>query len=144
MVEIRTLFPNSMIKSSARTYNQAIYDEVIKEETKWANQANLKRQWVEIKDGVILVFGIYVVLALCIIFIEKAVKYGKTLIGIQKYKPDQKLDYFRELPKEDATPGEALYILREPYNTFRTCFGNIFSANILNFKIKRIFRFKGS
>ena len=136
MVEIRTLFPNSMIKSSARTYNQAIYDEVIKEETKWANQANLKRQWVEIKDGVILVFGIYVVLALCIIFIEKAVKYGKTLIGIQKYKPDQKLDYFRELPKEDATPGEALYILREPYKTFRTCFGNIFSANILNLKLK--------
>ena len=30
-----------------------IKDGVIKEETKWANQANLKRQWVEIKDGVI-------------------------------------------------------------------------------------------
>ena len=136
MVEIRSLFPNSIIKSSKRTYDKEIYNEVLKEETKWANKANIKRQWKEIKDEVILIFLFYLVLAICIIFIEKAVNYIQTLTGIKKYKPEQKLDYFRESPKEDAPPGEALYILKEPYNKFRTCFGNIFSANILNLKLK--------
>lgn len=136
MVEIRSLFPNSMIKSSERTYNQNRYDEVLKEETKWANRSNLKRQWEEIKDEVIWTFIFYVILAVCIIYIEKAVKYGKKIIQTNKYKSEQKLDYYRELPKEDTTPGEALYILREPYNGFRSCFGNIFSANILNLKLK--------
>ena len=136
MVEIRTLFPNAIIKSSERTYNQDRYDEVVKEETKWANKANIKRQWEEIKDEVIWTFIFYVILAVCIIYIEKAVKYGKKIIQANKYKPEQKIDYFRELPKEDATPGEALYLLREPYNSFRSCFGNIFSANILNLKLK--------
>ena len=136
MVEIRTLFPNAIIKSSERTYNQDRYDEVVKEETKWANKANIKRQWEEIKDEVIWTFIFYVILAVCIIYLEKAVKYGKKIIQANKYKPEQKIDYFRELPKEDATPGEALYLLREPYNSFRSCFGNIFSANILNLKLK--------
>lgn len=136
MVEIRTLFPNAIIKSSERTYNQDRYDEVVIEETKWANKANIKRQWEEIKDEVIWTFIFYVILAVCIIYLEKAVKYGKKIIQANKYKPEQKIDYFRELPKEDATPGEALYLLREPYNSFRSCFGNIFSANILNLKLK--------
>ena len=136
MVEIRTLFPNSIIKTSGRTYNQNRYDEVVKEETKWANKANIKRQWEEIKDEVIWTFIFYVILAVCIIYIEKAVKYGKKIIQTKKYKPEQKIDYFREVPKENATPGEALYLLKEPYNKFRSCFGNIFSANILNLKLK--------
>lgn len=137
MVEIRSLFPKTIIKSSERTYNQDIYNEVVAEETKWANKANFKRQWEEIKDDVIKVFLIYVIIALCIIYIEKAFKYGKKIIKANKYKPEQKLDYYREVPNENSTPGEALYLLKEPYMNFRTYFGNIFSANILNLKLKQ-------
>ena len=42
-VEIRTLFPTDMITNSNRTYNKDRYEEVVKEETKWANEANFKR-----------------------------------------------------------------------------------------------------
>ena len=135
-VEVRALFPTDMIESTGRTYNENRYDEVIKEETKWANQANLKRKWEEIEDEVVAVFLIFVVLALCIIFIERAVKYGKKLSTIKKYMPEQKLDYFRELPDKNATPGEAVYILKEPYNAFSRHFGKIFSATLLDLKLK--------
>lgn len=136
-VEVRALFPSYMIISTSRTYNENRYDDVLKEEAKWAKQANLRRKWQEIEEEVILTFVIFVVIALCIIFIEKAVKYGKQLGGINKYKPEQKLEYFRELPENDVTPGEALYILKEPYNTFSSHFGKIFSATLLNLKLKK-------
>ena len=135
-VEVRVLFPTEMIESTGRVYNEDRYDDVIKEETKWANQANLRRQWEEIKDGVVATFVIFVILALCIIFIEKAVKYGKKLSSIKKFVPEQKLDYFRDLPEKDTTPGEAVYILKEPYNAFSRHFGKIFSATLLDLKLK--------
>lgn len=135
-VEVRVLFPTEMIESTGRVYNEDRYDDVIKEETKWANQANLRRQWEEIKDEVVATFVIFVILALCIIFIEKAVKYGKKLSSIKKFVPEQKLDYFRDLPEKDTTPGEAVYILKEPYNAFSRHFGKIFSATLLDLKLK--------
>ena len=135
-VEVRVLFPTEMIESTGRVYNEDRYDDVIKEETKWANQANLRRQWEEIKDEVVATFVIFVILALCIIFIEKAVKYGKKLSSIKKFVPEQKLDYFRDLPEKDTTPGEAVYILKEPYNVFSRHFGKIFSATLLDLKLK--------
>lgn len=135
-VEVRVLFPTEMVESTGRTYNENRYDEVIKEETKWANQANIRRQWEEIKDEVVAIFVIFVILALCIIFIEKAVKYGKKLSSIKKFVPEQKLDYFRDLPEKDTTPGEAVYILKEPYNAFSRHFGKIFSATLLDLKLK--------
>ena len=135
-VEVRVLFPTEMIESTGRVYNEDRYDDVIKEETRWANQANLRRQWEEIKDEVVATFVIFVILALCIIFIEKAVKYGKKLSSIKKFVPEQKLDYFRDLPEKDTTPGEAVYILKEPYNAFSRHFGKIFSATLLDLKLK--------
>lgn len=135
-VEVRVLFPTEMIESTGRVYNEDRYDDVIKEETRWANQANLRRQWEEIKDEVVATFVIFVILALCIIFIEKAVKYGKKLSSIKKFVPEQKLDYFRDLPEKGTTPGEAVYILKEPYNAFSRHFGKIFSATLLDLKLK--------
>ena len=136
-VEVRSLFPNNMIKNTSRIYNQDRYNTVIEEETKWAKQANLKRKWEEIQDEVISAFIISIIVALCIIFIEKAVKYGKILSSCNKYKPEQKLDYYRELPDKNVTPGEAVYILDEPYGRFNRIFGKIFSATILNLKLKK-------
>ncbi len=135
-VEVRSLFPTDMITNANRVYSTNRYDEVLEEETKWANQANLRREWEEIQGEVIGVFLIFVVLALCIIYIEKAVKYGKKLKELKKYEPEQRLEYFRDLPEKEVTPGEALYILEEPYNSFTSKFGKIFSATLLDLKLK--------
>ena len=60
----------------------------------------------------------------------------KKLSSIKKFVPEQKLDYFRDLPEKDTTPGEAVYILKEPYNAFSRHFGKIFSATLLDLKLK--------
>lgn len=136
-IEIRSLFPTDMIQSTGRKYAEDRYNTVLQEETNWANQANLRRTWDSIKDKVIIVFIIFVVIAIIIIFIQKAVKYGKKLGELKKYIPEQKLDYFRELPEKNTTPGEAVYILEEPYNKFTSYFGKILSATLLDLKLKK-------
>lgn len=136
-IEVRSLFPTDMIQSTGRKYAEDRYNTVLQEETNWANQANLRRTWDSIKDKVIIVFIIFVVIAIIIIFIQKAVKYGKKLGELKKYIPEQKLDYFRELPEKNTTPGEAVYILEEPYNKFTSYFGKILSATLLDLKLKK-------
>lgn len=141
-VEIRTLFPTDMIVNSNRTYNKDRYEEVVKEETKWANEANFRRNWEKTKDIIFQCLLIITIIALVIVYIFKIIKYAKKLSGLKKYKPEQELDYFRELPSENTTPGEAVYLLQEPYNTFNSYYGKIFTAVLLNLKLKKYIDFK--
>lgn len=136
MLEIRSLFPTSLISSTSRTYDANIYDDAIAEEAKLLTKENLQEQWNEIKGTVLKVFIFYVMVALCIIYIVKAVKYLKKLRTIESYKPSQKLDYFKSIPQESTTPGEAVFVLHEAYSTFSNYFGKIFSADILDLALK--------
>lgn len=135
-VEVRTLFPSYMIENANRTYSTNRYEEVVQEETEWANEANARRRQEEIKDLIITILMIIAIIIITVILIVKAVKYGKKLKTLNKYKPEQELEYFRDLPSKDVTPGEATYILQEAYYGFSSSFGRIFSATMLDLKLK--------
>lgn len=135
-VEVRTLFPSYMIENANRTYSTNRYEEVVQEETEWANEANARRRQEEIKDLIITILMIIAIIVITVILIVKAVKYGKKLKTLNKYKPEQELEYFRDLPSKDVTPGEATYILQEAYYGFSSSFGRIFSATMLDLKLK--------
>ena len=135
-VEVRTLFPSYMIENANRTYSTNRYEEVVQEETEWANEANARRRQEEIKDLIITILMIIAIIVITVILIVKAVKYGKKLKTLNKYKPEQELEYFRDLPSKDVTPGEAAYILQEAYYGFSSSFGRIFSATMLDLKLK--------
>ena len=130
-VEVRALIPNEMILFSNRAYNYDILNSVIEEETKWANEANERRQMQ--KNTLYIIIGIAIIIA--IFFIIKTIKYIIKLNKLEKkYKPTTKLQYFRELPYEDATPAEALYMMS---NGFSKTFSASFSANILDLCLKK-------
>ena len=140
-VEIRTLFPTELITSSKRIKNTEILQTVIKEETKWAEDANAKRERQEWMDknlpGILLCGYIVINIILIIIFGKKAIKYYKKIKELKKYEPTTKLEYFRDIPYENATPGEAfktlnVYLNAEMPNTF----GKIFSATMLDLTLK--------
>ena len=141
-LEIRTLFPTDMIANSNRTYNKDRYEEVVKEETKWANEANFRRNWEKTKDKIFECLLIIAIIAFVIVYIFKIIKYAKKLSSLKKYTPEQKLDYFRELPSKTTTPGEAVYILQEPYNSFNRYYGKIFTAVLLNLKLRKYIDFR--
>lgn len=135
-VEVRTLFPSYMIENANRTYSTNRYEEVVQEETEWVNEANARRRQEEIKDLIITILMIIAIIIITVILIVKAVKYGKKLKTLNKYKPEQELEYFRDLPSKDVTPGEATYILQEAYYGFSSSFDRIFSATMLDLKLK--------
>lgn len=125
-VEVRSLFPNDMIASTGRQYNHNILDNVLQEETKWAEKANARRE--RQKNMAYCVAGI--VGLITIFFAYKAFKNILKLRKLEKkFKPSTKLQYFRELPYEDATPAEALFVMSTGMNK---SFSSSFSANILD------------
>lgn len=141
-VEIRTLFPTSMITSASRIKNQEILNSVIQEETKWANEANAKRQkyiaeQATIKTALIII-TILVSIIIIIKFIFNLKKYKKILKTKVKLVPEKEYEYFREIPREDATPAEALSIYKGIYGEISNIYlGQIFTANVLQLSLKK-------
>ena len=140
-VEIRTLFPTELVTTSGRIKNTEILQTAVNEENKWADNANAKRKKQEIINNVIpvlIAIGCIIInIILIIIFIKKIIKYYKKLKELKKYKPTTKLEYFRDLPDEKSTPGEAVKTININLNSFTpTNFGKIFSATILNLALK--------
>ena len=125
-VEVRSLMPNDMISSTGRVYNENILDRLLKEETKWAEEANERR---EKRQNVIK--GVAIVVAVvAVFFVYKIFRNISKLRKLEmKIKPTEKLEYYRELPYEDATPAEAIFVMTSAADK---SFASSFSANILD------------
>ena len=136
-VEVRTLFPTNLITSSGKTKNINILQTVIDEETKWAEEANARRKREQLIGNIIEIGIIIANIVLVIFFIIKAIKYLKEMKNYKKYKPSTKLEYYRDLPDEKATPGEAVFLLNNNFNEFIiTDYGKVFSATLLDLTLK--------
>lgn len=141
-VEVRILFPTTQINYTNRIYNTTILESAIAEETKWAEEANRQRELndkittaIEITILAIMVVGV-------IFFGKKIFKYQKILKELNKLEPTQELKYFRDLPDEKATPGEAIFLLEKQYSSFNIHFSQIFSATLLNLCLKKYIELK--
>lgn len=140
-VEVRTLFPTSLINTSGRIKNINILQTALDEETKWADKANARRKRNEFLGKaipiILIVAYILINILLIIIYTKKAIKYSKKSKKLEKYMPTIKLEYYRDLPDENTTPGEAVKILNIDINSFTpTNFGKVFSATMLNLSLK--------
>ena len=114
MLEVRVTTPNSVFWENLNTQNTNKINEILKEEQKWADEANARRESIkrqqEIVDniftiGCILFQGLGVIIA--IVVIVKITKYIKVLKESPKIVPEQKFKWYRDIPDETATPAEA-------------------------------------
>lgn len=142
-VEIRTLFPTSMIVSTSRIHDFNILNDVIEEETVWANEANIKRA---IRDTVNLLITL-VVIIICVLLsvfsIVRAIKNANKFKGKSKYRPTQELEYYRDLPRKNATPAQSLYVYFETKSGIAdNDIGKVVSATLLNLNLKKHLEFQ--
>lgn len=142
MLEIRTLFPTEMITSAERIKDVSILQSVIEEETKWAKEANQRR---EAHRNMVTAIIVIPALVLDIIFVITIIRANKNPIRKQKkFVPEQKIEYYREVPRKNATPGEAIQLLEK--NITKTLnyndLGKVFSATLLNLKLKGYIEFE--
>ena len=142
-VEIRSLFPSNMINYSSRTFNQNRLESVIEEETVWANEANarrLRRQKIaKIASGVAGVVYAFISGT----FLKKAYNGIKKAKETIPYKQTENVEYFREIPRNNTTPSQAISL----YNKFVSAFsskeiGRIFSAVLLDLSMKKCIEFE--
>lgn len=142
MLEIRTLFPTEMIVSAVNTQEVDILETVIEEETKWAEAANRRRESIKnTVTTIIVIIGII----FDIIFIITITKANKNPIRKQKrFVVEEKMEYYRDIPRENATPGEAVNLLQKNTTDLLQYdnLGNIFSAVLLNLKVKGYLEFQ--
>lgn len=130
-VEVRNLMPLNMIETTGRQYNYDILETVLKEENKWADEANARREMKAKTVNIIMIAEVVIT----VFFVAKIFKNINKLRKMdKKFKPTTKLEYFRELPYEDATPAEALFVLSKGANK---AFSSSFSANILDLCLKK-------
>ena len=148
-VEVRTLFPTSLINTTGRVKQTDILDKAVKEETTWANKANTKRKvenWLDENSEwfysamLILIFG-SIFLIVIIAELKQTKKYKeklKELENKEKIVASTQYKYFRDIPDEDATPGEVMRILNPIRSQFSSSeFGKIFSATMLDLTLKK-------
>ncbi len=137
-VEIRTLFPTSIITEEVqRTYDYSVLESVLEEETIWAEEANRTRQ---LKNFYVILFYVVLVVfsVLMIINIIRKVKLIKTR---KEKKPSEEIIYFREIPRIDASPAEALYLEKEIKTDIQTNdIGKVFSATLLQFSLNKFIK----
>ena len=142
-VEVRILFPTSQIISTNRIYNSNILEKAINEETKWAEEANKQREF-EDKIYKYIEYVIYILIIVGTVFFATKIKKYKNIVKkLDKLNPTYELEYYRDLPDEKATPGEAVFLLEKQYeNFFNMYFSQIFSATILNLSLKKYIELK--
>ncbi len=143
-VEIRTLFPTQMITSSKRGSNIPRLERVIQEETTWVNQANQRRKMRENTRKIIVIAINIIAMVLTIFMIKSIIKNIKKIKNRKKLIPSQEIKYYREMPRENATPAEALALLNEQIKGLNNSsyLGKIFSATLLDLSLKKIIDFQ--
>ena len=140
MVEIRSTFPKDNIISSGRTDNENVIESIIDEETKWANEANEKRKEKRKNDRNIFIGAIVIVSFIIILQLKYIIKILRKID--KKIVPTIDLDYYRDLPREDATPAQAYMLVNKYSDGTYLDLGQVFSATLMNLNIKKYLNFE--
>lgn len=133
-VEVRLAMPTYLLGEAQIKSNTNKLDSIIAEETKWANEANARRDRRNKNFKLLILATILVNTSIGIMFSKKIKKNKQFLEKNPNILPEQQLEYYRELPDKEETPLEAVFILKTGYK--QSCLPNVFSATILNFALK--------
>lgn len=136
MLEIRIITKDKMfnvLDKKVRRYNNL--NNVLKEENRWSQEANEKSQIS--KTFIYICIVIYIIIIA--INILKIFKYYRKYKNEDSGNQNYDLKYYREIPREDATPAEAVYLYnfdKERLNT-SSIQKKAVAATILNLCLKR-------
>ena len=135
MLEVRIVTDENIYLENANKVSSYKLNEIISEETKWADEANNQRALAKKK---LLIYEVVyaIVILFFLIKIFKYLKQGRELKEQYSYH-NQDIKYFRDIPMKDATPAKAAYFcLFKGNNSFYTI-KDSFSATILNLAWKK-------
>jgi len=75
-------------------------------------------------------------------FLTRSVKYIKKLKEVKKKEPQTKVEYFRDMPDEKATPADAAFLYYFKSGGVRQNISKIFPATLLDLCLKKMIAFE--
>lgn len=150
MVEARVAVIDKIFTLNRNLVNSNKLNSIIQEETEWADEANrIREKQLEEEERIesilkiIVIIIAIIIITVLIIFILKIIKYIKELLRIQKLKPEEEIQYYRDIPDENVTPAEASFLYYfDKKNSFKKNLSKIVSATMLNLALKKIISFE--
>lgn len=141
-LEIRIATPNVIFSNANRVSGENRLKNIINEETKWADEANQRREQDRKKQELIYIIITILGITITIVLIYKAIKNYNKLKRTSKLEPLQKLDYFREMPDEEASALEAGFLYYFSKGGILPQVSQIISASMLNMALKEWISFE--
>lgn len=149
--EVENLKTNTMLEARVVTNPDIFYNNlnisntdklssILKQEQKWADEANALRQ----KKQMIFIILFILEIIIAIVIIIKIVKYHKELKNTPKLKPEQESQYYRDIPDESATPAQAAFLYYFRNLGMQMNMPKIISATMLNLCMKKCIEFEVS
>jgi uncharacterized membrane protein len=136
MVEVRIVSEESICSDAINRLNINMLDDILKEEQKWANEANFKRG---VSKAIPIIFKL-IEIGIAVYFIIKIIGFLKARKELYAYKYSKSdLQYFRDIPNEkEATPSRAayLYYFKNNESLSKQYVSQILSATILDLALK--------
>lgn len=143
MLEARVVTPTNLFVSNQNVSNQNKLESILTQEQRWADEANRQREEIRARQEMmkkmmtiafIVLNGIGFVLA--IVIIKKIVNYHQELKKHPVLKPQMKMEYFREMPDETATPAQAGFLYYFKGTGLQYNMSKVISATMLDLCLK--------
>lgn len=135
-VEVRIAMPTYIFGNVDYTNYKDKLDDIIEEEATWAEEANARRERKVNTAKIIIAVEIGILFTVFTVMVLKVPKYMQKLKKVEKLKPVGKLEYYRDLPDETATPTEAMFLLTKYVDTSKAL-----SSTLLNLALKKQIEF---
>ncbi len=99
MVEVRIVTLENIFNSNLNTISRNAFNNILSQEEKWANQANIERQ----RDKAAVIMIIIGIIAEIAVIVFLIIRYFIIVSNLKTVEPEEKFDYFRDFPDEDAS-----------------------------------------
>lgn len=149
MLEARVVTPNYTFASNQNKVNTSKLSSILSQEQEWADEANRKREEIrkrqEMTDTAIKIFFIasnIIGVFLAVVIIKKIVAYHKELKEHPVLQPEMKIEYFRDIPDEKATPADAGFLYYFKSTGLQYNISKIISATMLDLCLKGYLSFE--
>lgn len=146
-VEVRLAMPTEIFKTNTLNINRL--DTILSEEIQLANEANQARENIqkqkerqEQTEKNIKIAMQIIGVALTLIFLTRINKYEKLIQENPKMKPENESKYYREIPNENATPGEVAFLHYFKGKGIENNIPKILSSTILDLALKKYIEFE--
>lgn len=139
-VETRIVTLDNIFTSISKIQNKNMLQNIIDEETRWANNANNIRKAKEVLGKIMPILGLVLDVGVIILLVINTFKCTKILKENKAISPEIKLEYYRDIPDEASTPSEIglLYYMNKMTNVM----SKIISATILDLVFKKYIKFE--